>query len=161
MRWKKVKYPYTHNKENPELMEQSIKNFEKFKEFTGVDKYDVFNYGYDISAVFRGENPRYNQYSMDYFGSIDHLHYLYRNSKTNDTYAIATPYKADTSSNLEHSLKRLCDKHNVSCMILPQEESIYNASDTNFIIFSQCASNTEFGQQKRFHQKRENNLDKI
>lgn len=136
MRWKKVKYPYTYNKEKPDLMEQSIKNFEKFKEFTGVDKYDVFNYGYDISAVFRGENPRYNQYSMDYFGSIDHLHYLYRNSKTNDTYAIAVPYKADTSSNLEHSLKRLCDKHNVSCIVLPPEESIYNASDTNFIIFS-------------------------
>lgn len=136
MRWKKVKYPYTYNKEKPDLMEQSIKNFEKFKEFTGVDKYDVFNYGYDISAVFRGENPRYNQYSMDYFGSIDHLHYLYRNSKTNDTYAIAVPYKADTSSNLEYSLKRLCDKHNVSCIVLPPEESIYNASDTNFIIFS-------------------------
>lgn len=136
MKWKKIKYPYTYCKEKPDLMEQSIKNFEKFKKYTGVDKYDVFNYGYDISAVFRGENPRYNQYSIDYFGSIDHLHYLYRNSKTNDTYAIAVPYREDTSSNSEHQLKRLCNKHNVSCIVLPPKDSIYNAYDTNFIIFS-------------------------
>ena len=35
-----------------------------------------------------------------------------------------------------HQLKRLCNKHNVSCIVLPPKDSIYNAYDTNFIIFS-------------------------
>lgn len=137
MRWKKVEYPYTYYEERKELMEQSIKNFEKFKEFTGVDKYDIFNYGYNISAVFRGENPRYNPYSLDSCSGIDHLHYLFRNSKTDTTYATAVPYEEDEGSNSKHAIMKICNKHNVSCIILPSSESIYNAHDTNLLVFSQ------------------------
>ena len=136
MRWKKIKYPYTYYEERKELMEKSIKNFEKFVNYTGVDKIDSLNYGYDISAVFRGENPRYNPYSVDSFQGIDHLHYLYRNSKINATYATAVPYSEDDISNSECVLTKFCNKHNVSCIILPPEESIYNADNTNLIIFA-------------------------
>lgn len=136
MKWEKVKYPYIYYEDRKELIEQSIKNFEKFVKYTGVDKCDRFNYGYDISAVFRGENPRYNQRSMDCFNGIDHLRYLYRNSKTGATYALAVPYEGDNISNSEYVLTKFCNKHNISCIILPSKESIYNAPNTNLLIFA-------------------------
>ena len=136
MRWEKIKYPYIYYEDRKELIEQSMKNFEKFVQYTGVDKYDVFNYGYDISAVFRGENPRYNQRSVDCSNGIDHLRYLYRNYKTEATYAIATPYEEDNISNSEYTITKLCNKHNVSCIILPEKESFYNAPHTNLFIFA-------------------------
>ena len=137
MKWKKADYPFHYYEERKELMEQSIKNFEKFKKYTGVDRFDLFNYGYDISAVFRGENPRYNPNSMDYCRGIDHLYYIYRNPKTGATYGVGVPYAKDDVSNSERCIKSVCNKHNVSCIILPPAESIYNAPDTNLLIFSQ------------------------
>ena len=137
MRWKKVKYPYIYYEDRKDLMEQSMRNFNNFVQFTGVDKFDLFNYGYNISAVFRGENPRYNPYSLDHCNVIDHLHYLFRNSNTGATYGIAVPYAEDNGSNSRRVIMKICNKHNVSCIVLPPKESIYNAHNTNFLIFSQ------------------------
>lgn len=129
MKWKKAEYPYSYNKNEKEYMDKiAIPNFEKFKEITGIDKIDVFNFGYDVNKVFNGENPRYNNNSTDSFGLPDHTNFYYRNSETGDTYLIGFPYSVS-------DCKDFCKNYNLVCVVFDEKYSFYHNKGTWMYVF--------------------------
>ena len=136
MRWKKVEYPYCYTND-VEWMKKARINFEKFINLAEITKMDDFNFGYDISKVFRGENPRYNPYLMDTCIKPDHMRNIFYAPGTR-LYTIGFPYRhydGIEDSELEE-LQKFCDKYNVCCTIFPEEYSFYHNPNTLMIIFS-------------------------
>ena len=58
MDWKKAKYPYSYNIYQKEFMDNiALPNFERFKNAFGIDKINIFNYGWKVEKVFnRGKS---------------------------------------------------------------------------------------------------------
>lgn len=136
MKWKKVEYPYCYTNDI-EWMKKATENFEKFVELAEISKMDKFDFGYDISKVFRGENPRYNPYLIDNCLKPDHMKNIFYAPGAR-LYSVGFPYR-DYDEIDDYELKELqkfCDKYNVCCTIFPEEYSFYHNSGTVMIIFS-------------------------
>lgn len=84
MRWKDIEYPYQYDKdyEKEEFVNKFLKNFEKFKAITGVYKINTFTFGWNIAQVFRGDDPKYNPYSLDKCRVPDHTRCIYNAPRT-------------------------------------------------------------------------------
>lgn len=136
MKWKKVEYPYSYI-DDTEWMEKAIQNFEKFIELAEINKMDNFNFGYDISKVFRGENPKYNPYLIDNYPKPDHMKNIFYAPGAR-LYSVGFPYRDyDEIDDCElKELQKFCDKYNICCTIFPEEYSFYHNSGTVMIIFS-------------------------
>lgn len=53
MDWKKANYPYSYNIYQKDFMEiVALPNFERFKNAFGIDKINIFNFGWKVEKVF-------------------------------------------------------------------------------------------------------------
>lgn len=137
MKWKKVEYPFSQNNNDVEWMNKAYENFKKFIKNADITKMDDFNFGYDISKVFRGEEPRYNPRLLDYCFTPDHTRNLFY-SPGREIYAVGFPYHEYNTMRLVEleNLQKFCDKYNVCCTILPEEHSFYRNPNTIMVVFA-------------------------
>lgn len=136
MRWEKIKYPFSWIYNDKEYMPKAEENFWKFITYAEITRMNRFSFGWNMSRVFLGENPRFNSYIYDTCFTPDHANYIYE-GKNGERYVVGFPYHNYNLKESEISdLKKFCNKCNVSCAVFPEEYSFYHNAGTIMIVFA-------------------------